>query len=169
MTAPKNRKPPEEPPSYITDKLAEEPLRKQFGRAFGRIANMMYAHPVELQDINRIKLPAAADGTRYFAARNAKGNWNVIARTGALRGAAPHTLQDTVIGLDIGIHAALDLLAAKHPGGMKQYNGSTSHPVYIAGRIGHRFAPETQVKTAREVPARKAPLPKPRKNGGFTL
>lgn len=157
MTEPKKTKLPQD----IADRLESEPMRKQISRAFGRIANMMYAHPVELPDINRIKLPAAADGTRYFADRNAKGNWNVFARTGELRGAAPHTLKDTVIGLDLDIHGALDLLAEKHPAGMKDYNGSTSHPVYIASRIGHTFAP---VLKAEETPA-----PKPRKNGGFTL
>lgn len=161
MTDPKNPKPSKELPPHIARKLATEPLRKQLGRAFGRIANMMYAHPVELQDINRIKLPAAADGTRYFAARNAGGNWNVIVRTGELRGAAPHTLKDTIIGLDLDIYAALDLLAERHPAGMAQYNGSTSHPVYIAARIGHSFAAKPE-NTAPEPP-------KPRKNGGFTL
>jgi len=165
MTKPTNRPNADNLPPDIREGLEEEPLRRRMQRALGRLANRMYAHPVELQDINRIKMPKAADGTRYFAARNARGNWNVIARTGELRGGAPHTLCDTVIGLDLGIHAALDLLAAKHPEGLKKYNGSTSHPVYIAARIGHRFAaPETPAPAA-EKPA----VPKPRKNGGFSL
>jgi len=163
MTNRQDDKASPERPQEIAALLATEPLHKQFSRAFGRIANMMYAHPVRLQDINRIKLPKAADGTRYFADRNAKGNWNVIARTGELRGAAPHTLQDTVIGLDLDIHAALDVLAEKHPTGIKENNGSTSHPAYIAECIGHSFAP---VKSDAHV---QASVQKPRKNGGFEL
>lgn len=129
-------------PAHITalrHALAEEPLSHQFLRFANRTARLMNGEPIGPDDLNIIKMPAD-HGKRYFAKRNAHGNWNVWLRTGNAQG--PEPLTDTLLGQNLTIGAALDQLAQIYPAGMQRFDDMHWHPRQVAACIGHRFPDE---------------------------
>lgn len=136
-------KPPQkdEPPeaARIRRALTEEPLTRQFRRFASRLARAADHQPIELQDLNVIKLPDVPAG-RYFAKRNADNHWNVWRRTGHAQG--PEPLCDTLLGMDLKIGDALNLLAAQSREAMQKQTYMHWHPLHVAARIGHAFPDE---------------------------
>lgn len=119
--------------------LSEEPLTRQFRRFASRLARAADHQPIELQDLNVIKLPETPAG-RYFAKRNADNRWNVWCRTGHAQG--PEPLCDTLLGMDLKIGDALNLLAAQSRTAMQKQTYMHWHPLHVAARIGHAFPDE---------------------------
>lgn len=116
--------------------LTEEPLTRQFRRFSSRIARAMNYEPIEPADLNVIKLPETPAG-RFYAKRNADNRWNVWHRTGSAQG--PEPICDTLLGMDLKIGDALNLLAAQSRSGMQSQTHMHWHPIHVAKRIGHVF------------------------------
>ncbi len=144
-------------PDALQKALGEEPLSQQFRRFAARLARAANHQPIELQDLNVIKLPEDAGGRRFFAKRNTKGNWNVWQRTGHAQGV--ERIVDTLIMMDVQIGDALNILAAKNPQGMKQKIYMHWHPAYVAARTGHIFPDEL----GHKIPVPPDLLPPPRR------
>lgn len=119
--------------------LREEPLTRQFHRFAARIARAANHQPIELQDLNVIKLPETPAG-RYFAKRNADQRWNVWHRTGHAQG--PEPIRDTLLGMDLTIGDALNMLAAQSRTAMQKQTYMHWHPLHVAARIHHVFPDE---------------------------
>lgn len=146
-------------PDTLKKALSEEPLAQQFRRFASRLARAANYQPIEPQDLNVIKLPEDKSGRRFFAKRNAQGNWNVWQRTGHAQGAEP--IVDTLIVMDVKIGEALNTLAAKNPQGMKEKTYMHWHPAHVATRIGHAFPGEL----GHKIPVPQDLLPPPRRKG----
>ena len=124
-------------PDELRKVLRREPLSKQFRRFSTRIGRAINKQPIELEDLNRIKLPETHGGVRYFAERNAQGRWNVWQQTGHAQGPEPIVMK--LLGPDLPVGEALNLLAEKNPKGMQEKMHMHWHPQHVAARIGHRF------------------------------
>jgi hypothetical protein len=131
----------DEPPEItaLRRALTDEPLRTQFSRFTSRIARAINYQPIELQDLNVIKLPEIA-GMRFFAKRNADDNWNVWCRTGHAQGPVP--LRDTLITPNLPVGDALNTLARHGHAAMHLQTHMHWHPQHVAKRIGHVFPDE---------------------------
>ncbi len=148
-------------PDALKKALSEEPLSQQFRRFAARVARAANYQPIELQDLNVIKLPEDRGGRRFFAKRNAEGNWNVWLRTGHAQGVEP--IVDTLVVMNVKIADALNTLAARNPQGMKEKIYMHWHPAHVAARIGHIFPDELghKIPVPKDLlpPAPKKPQP----------
>lgn len=124
-------------PEEFEKVLRREPLSRRFRRFSARIGRAINKQPVELEDLNRIKLPMTHSGIRYFAERNAQGRWNVWQQTGHAQGPEPIVVK--LLSPDLPVGEALNLLAEKNPKGMQEQMHMHWHPQHVAARIGHRF------------------------------
>lgn len=124
-------------PEELKKVLQREPLSKQLRRFASRIGRAIDHQPIELDDLNRIKLPPTHGGVRYFAERNAQGRWNVWQQTGHAQGPEPIVVK--LLGPDLPVGEALNLLAEKNPKGMQEQMHMHWHPQHVAARIGHSF------------------------------
>ena len=124
-------------PEELKKVLQREPLSKQLRRFASRIGRAIDHQPIELDDLNRIKLPPTHGGVRYFAERNAQGRWNVWQQTGHAQGPEPIVIK--LLGPDLPVGEALNLLAEKNPKGMQEQMHMHWHPQHVAARIGHSF------------------------------
>lgn len=146
-------------PDDVKKSISGEPVGKQFARFASRVLRYSAYEPIELQDINIIRMPETPGGKRVFAKRNAHGNWNVWQRTGHAQG--PEPLCDHLLAMNVKVGEALNTLAAQNPDGMKTQTHMNWHPLRLAARIGHTFPDELGHKIP--VPKDLLPPPAPKK------